>query len=138
IPIIHMIRETVHRLKKNEHRIQGKTKIGILATDGTIRMKLYQRECEAAGIEPYILSPEKQKLVMKIIYEGIKGGEEIQYEDFQAIEDELRDAACHGAIMGCTELSCFKQMYHLEDYYIDAMRILAETSIISCGKKIKK
>lgn len=138
VPIIHMIRETIKSLKKGENNDKEPTKIAILATDGTIFTKLYQKECEATGIQPYILTVENQRRVMKIIYDGIKGGETIQYEDFQAIEDELKGTGCHGAIMGCTELSCFKQIYNLSDYYIDAMGILAESSIISCDKKIRK
>lgn len=138
IPIIHMIRETARQLESQYAGQKERAKIAILATDGTIKTKIYQKEFELVGIEPYILSSENQKLVMKIIYEGIKNGGEIQYEDFESIEKELKNAGCVGAIMGCTELSCFKERYQLSAYYIDAMNILAEKSILSCGKNIKK
>lgn len=135
VPIIHMIRETVKKISsihKNE-----KIKIGILATDGTISMKLYQEECEKAGIIPVIPSEENQKNVMKIIYDGVKNNGEIDFNDFKKIEEELLALGCQGAIMGCTELSWFKNEYKLSDFYIDAMTVLVEMSIESCNKKIR-
>ena len=46
IPILHMIRETARTLVA-----QGKRRPAILATDGTIRTGLYQKECAAFGLE---------------------------------------------------------------------------------------
>ena len=46
IPIIHMLRETVEVLAAD-----GRNKVGILATDGTVRTGVYQRECDAQGLE---------------------------------------------------------------------------------------
>ena len=134
VPIIHMIRETVKSIKDNTENIGC---VGILATDGTLNSGLYQKECTDAGIRPVVPSPETQKLVMKIIYEGIKGGKQIDYNDFIKIEGELAANGCHAAIMACTELSCFKEIYHLPGYYIDAMEVLVKRSIEACGKKVK-
>ena len=47
IPLIHMIRETVSAI-----RAMGKTTVGILATDGTVRTGIYQQALEAAGRDP--------------------------------------------------------------------------------------
>lgn len=44
IPLIHMIRETVSAI-----RAMGKTTVGILATDGTVRTGIYQQALEAAA-----------------------------------------------------------------------------------------
>ncbi|WP_027398179.1 cysteate racemase [Anaerovorax odorimutans] len=135
IKIIHMIRETMNKIA-SFHDLKD-IKIGILATDGTISMKLYQNECKKFGITPIIPSKDNQKLVMKIIYDGIKNGGEIDFNDFKKIEEELLNNGCQGAILGCTELSCFKEKYNLPEYYIDAMAVLAEKSIESCDRKIK-
>jgi len=135
IPIINMVRETAIYLSKKFdcHDL----KIGVLATDGTINMGLYQKELEKLGITAVIPSTDKQKLVMKIIYEGVKNGGEIDFNDFSKIQEEMVEQNCQGAILACTELSCFKLEYNLPDYYIDAMRVLVEKSILSCGRKIK-
>lgn len=135
VPIINMIQETVLSLAKRSDDIKD---VGILATDGTLQSGLYQNACINAGIRPVVPSAEIQKLVMKIIYNGIKNGGEIDYNDFIAIEDELSANGCQAAIMACTELSCFKEIYGLPRYYIDAMEVLVERSIVACGKEVKK
>lgn len=136
IPIINMVRETVGRISE---KFQGEgIKIFILATDGTVNTGLYQQELEKAGITPVVPSPEKQKLVMKIIYEGIKNGGDVDFADFLKIQEEIVEQGCQGAILACTELSCFKNIYNLPDYYIDAMAVLAEKAITACGGKLKE
>lgn len=113
-------------------------KVGIMATDGTIKMGMYQKACRARNLEPVIPTAESQKLVMKIIYEGIKDEGEIDYSDFETVERELRDAGCDCVIMACTELSCFKEMYKLPDYFVDAMEVTAKKAITLCGRKIRE
>lgn len=136
VPIINMVRETVAEVAKS-FQTEG-LKIAVLATDGTINTRLYQNELEKAGITPVIPSPDTQKLVMKIIYDGVKNGGEIDFADFQKIQEEIVDKNCQGAILACTELSCFKEVYSLPDYYIDSMGVLAERAIMACGRKIKE
>ena len=135
IPIINMVKETVKTIsEKFECR---DLKIGILATDGTINMGIYQDELKKAGITPVTPSEKMQKLVMKIIYDGIKNGGEIDFADFQKIQEELVEENCQGAILACTELSCFKEAYNIPDYYIDAMEVLVKESILACDRKVK-
>ncbi|PKM85383.1 MAG: aspartate racemase [Firmicutes bacterium HGW-Firmicutes-11] len=134
IPILHMIRETASSIRNAFPTIR---RVGLLATDGTIRSGLYQQELLACGIEAYVPGANTQKLVMKIIYDGIKSGNEIDYNDFITIEGELSANGCQSAVLACTELSCFKEMYRLPRYYIDAMDVLAERSIEACGKCCK-
>lgn len=135
IPIINMIREAVTFVTKRKKTVG---RVGILATDGTISSGLYQKACEEQGIQAIVPSAKAQALVMKIIYEGIKGGKPIDYNDFIAIEGELSASGCQAAILACTELSCFKELYRLPDYYIDAMEVLADRSIEACGKQVKR
>ena len=135
IPIVNMVRETAKHIGAS---IQEKdVKIGVLATDGTINTGLYQQELEKEGITPIVPCEKTQKLVMKIIYDGIKNGGSINYSDFLSIQEELYRENCKAAILACTELSCFKEIYQLSSYYIDAMDILTERSILSCGGKLK-
>lgn len=134
IPVINMVKETAREVKQSPREIK---RVGILATDGTIASELYQNECLANGIEPIVPTENTQKLVMKLIYEGVKGGNPIDYNEFITIEGELSAKGCQAAIMACTELSVFKELYRLPDYYIDALDVLAERSIVACGKKVK-
>lgn len=132
IPILNMIRETVRRLQAS-----GKRKAGILATDGTVQMGLYQKECQAAGITGVAPSAETQKLVMSIIYDEIKKGESGSREKFALIDKAMGDMGCDCAILGCTELSVYRSMHGLPAYYVDAMEVLAEEAILCCGKKLR-
>ena len=132
IPIIHMIRETVKTIQA-----AGKKTVGILATDGTVRTGIYQKELEAAGLAAVTLPEDLQKTVMSIIYDEIKRGETGSREKFAEIDAFLRSAGCDCAILGCTELSVYRSLHSLPPYYIDAMEVLAEQAILRCGKQLR-
>lgn len=132
IPIIHMIRETVKTIQA-----AGKKTVGILATDGTVRTGIYQKELEAAGLTAVTPPEDLQKTVMSIIYDEIKRGETGSREKFAEIDAFLRSAGCDCAILGCTELSVYRTLHSLPPYYIDAMEVLAEQAILRCGKQLR-
>ncbi|HJB79514.1 aspartate/glutamate racemase family protein [uncultured Flavonifractor sp.] len=132
IPLIHMPRETVGVLAE-----EGRRKVAILATDGTIRTGVYQKECTARGIEAVSPPEEVQKLVMSIIYDEIKRGEKGSREKFAVIDRWLRQAGCDSAILGCTELSVYRTYHGLPDHYLDAMDVLAQRCITACGYKLR-
>jgi aspartate racemase len=138
IPVLHMLRETVGRLTPGE-RGGGQTrgKIGILATDGTVRTGLYQTECDKAGLTAVLPPPEIQKLVMSLIYDEIKRGEPGSREKFAEIDRALRALGCTRAILGCTELSVFRNHHNLPPFYLDAMEVLAECAIRACGRNVR-
>lgn len=84
VPIIHMIKETVTEIKKEHPNIK---RVGLLATSGTIKTRLYQNELEKRGYE--IVVPDSAVItdnVMKAIY-GIKSR-----TDHQENEDLLAEA----------------------------------------------
>ncbi|MCI8645334.1 MAG: amino acid racemase [Firmicutes bacterium] len=135
LPVLNMIQITAQNIGK---RLEKGAKVGIMATDGTIKQNLYQKECKKLGLTPVVPSSESQKRVMKIIYEGVKKGEPVDYNDFEAVERELRGKGCCCVIMACTELSCFKEQQGLSDFFVDAMEELAEESILLCGKKLRR
>jgi len=135
IPIINMVEETASYIAGAFH--EPDLRIAVLATDGTIRTGLYQKALEKSGITPVIPGADSQKLVMKIIYDGVKNGGEIDFSDFLTVQEEILGQGCQAAILACTELSCFKEQYHLPNFYIDAMEILTDRSILTCGGKIK-
>lgn len=133
IPILHMIRETARRLSS-----LGRRRPAILATDGTIRTGLYQKECAAFGLSAVAPDPAIQSLVMSIIYDEIKRGERGSREKFAQIDRALTAMGCDCAILGCTELSVFRSYHNLPPYYVDAMEVLAELAVVRCGKQLRK
>lgn len=132
IPIVHMIRETARLLVS-----QGKKRPGILATDGTIRTGLYQREFAAFGIYAAAPRPAAQKQVMSLIYDDIKAGKAGDPEKFAAFTKDLVEQGCDCAVLACTELSVFANQHHLSPFYVDAMAVLAQRSIELCHKPLR-
>ena len=133
VPIVHAIHETCVHLKKH-----GIRKAGIMATDGTIRSKLFQRELLRHGIEPVIPGPEGQKCVMSIIYDDIKANRPADMEKFNRASQELRAQGAEAIILGCTELSLVKRDCRLGAGYLDAMEVLAQTCVVQCGGQLKE
>ena len=129
-----MIRQSVEDIKEKNPTVK---KVGILATDGTLKTNLYRKECEALGVEAIYPEPEIQKIVMDIIYNQIKKGERGNPGDFEKIDRHLKSVGCDGAILACTELSCYKDFNPLPDFYVDALESLCRKSIILAGGNLK-
>ena len=125
IPFIHMIEETAKELAKT---CKGKP-VAILATDGTVKTRLYQNEFEKHGIVSYTPAAEGQKKVMSTIYDLIKQNKPADAELWAEIEKEIKDAGCEAAILACTELSVVKKELDLPEYYRDPMEIMADRCI---------
>jgi aspartate racemase len=130
IPIINMVRETVGFLLQ-ECGCKDQ-KVGIMATDGTIRAEIFQKEMIKRGLIPVIPTEQNQQKLMHIIYDGVKAGLPVDPKDFASIETQLRDAGCKKIILACTELSCYAMDHELTDIYVDAMEILARKAISIC------
>ena len=135
IPIIHMVRETVKVLSADP----GVHKVGILATDGTVRTGIYQRECEALGMEAIAPDPEVLELVMSLIYDELKRGEQGSPGKFALIDRHMREKGCDCAVLACTELSVYRVNHNLSDsFYMDAMEVLTERCITRCGYPLRQ
>ena len=132
-PIVHAIHECAVHLKKH-----GITKAGIMATDGTIRSKLFQQELEKHGIEALIPGEEGQKCVMSVIYDDIKANRPAGMDKFQLASLDLKNQGAQAIILGCTELSLVKRDYPIGAGYLDAMEVLAQTCVRTCGGRLKE
>lgn len=131
-PILSGVRETAEYLKQ-----QGVGSAGILATDGTLRARLFHRELEKMRIRPVEPDSADQAALMHLIYDHIKAGKPADFSRFQEISRNLRGKGAEVLILGCTELSLIKRDHPLEGGYLDTMEVLARQSIDHCGKKRK-
>ncbi len=130
VPILNMVVDTLDYCVA-----KGAKKIGILATEGTVRAGIYRSVCEEKGIECYAPSADGQAAVTRIIYDQIKTGISASAEDFALVEKELKDVGCDVAILGCTELSVAKKQLGLGSWFLDALEVLAKKAITVCGKE---
>ena len=126
IPINNLVKNTVKYLK--EKNIKN---VAILATEGTIKSKLYQKELEKENIS--YITPNIDK-VMEIIYDYIKAGKEVTNELFNECIKNIKTDAF---ILGCTELSLLKSELNLTDKFIDPLEIEVDNILNFFNKKGK-
>lgn len=132
IPIINMIEETAKGLKKVVNKGE---KVGIMATDGTIMLKIYQQACKKYDIEYFVPEDNIQKQIMDIIYDDVKANGIFDNERFKKVLDYFLQNGCKYVILGCTELSGFKKDF--DKNTIDPMDYLVKAAILSVDKEYK-
>ncbi len=116
---------------------RGAQKVGILATDGTVRFGLYEQALAEVGICAYLPTPPVQAAVMDVIYGHVKAGIPVPEELTASIFAELEEAECDGAILGCTELSVIGIPDAVDGIMVfDALDVLACESVRACGAKL--
>lgn len=133
VPLINGVRETAAHLKEN-----GIEKVGIMATDGTVRSGIFHRELEQQGIIPVAPTADAQADVMHLIFNNVKAGKPADMDRFFAAAEDLRKQGAQAIILGCTELSLIKRDHQIGPDFIDAMEVLARQSVLACGKPLKR
>lgn len=132
-PVINTVKETVDYLKQC-----GIRRAGIMATEGTIYSRLFQKEMDIHGIQALLPSEVSQQYVSDLIYKNVKANQPVEFDKFIAVSEELRNDGAEVIILGCTELSLIKRDYPIGPGYIDAMEVLAVRSIQLCEGKLKE
>lgn len=127
IKIINMVEEAVKKI----HQEHGSgIKVGLLATDGTVRSGVYNKVCEKYGIELAVPDLKSQRGIMSVIYNNIKGHMDLDSTLLEElIERLIYEQECKSVIIGCTELSCVNVREALRVYIYDAMDILVDKTI---------
>ena len=129
ITFVDMIKETAKYVFE-----KGVKRVGILATDGTMKAGLYEQALAEYGIRAYAPDEKDQQLIMKVIYEEIKKGAKGDMNHFSPVVQHLKSEGCEAVILGCTELSVFADNHGLkDDFYVDAMDVLAKKCVTLCG-----
>ena len=125
IPIINMPEEVSKYCKKS---IKKNSKIGILATQGSLKTKIYDK-----FFENYILIRPKDKYQIKNVDKAIsfvKRGKITKAKNIikPAIKF-LLDKGCKKIILGCTELPLLVEENKFSDKFLDSNLILAKASL---------
>jgi len=129
IPILDMIAETCDALL--DKHPEAKT-VGLLASDGTVKSKIYHRALEARGI--LIVQPDEaeQAFIQSAINE-VKAGrhsEEIR-EKLLIIAMRLIEAGAQAVILGCTEIPLVFDSRAFPRHSLNSTLILAEAAVNS-------
>ncbi|AXI09726.1 aspartate racemase [Oceanobacillus zhaokaii] len=134
INIINMIRETAEYIY---HKHGKGSKVGILATNGTISTGIYENECRRSELDPFHPNEDTQDKIMNIIY-NIKADVNYQPDGLESlIHDLITKEECACVILGCTELSSVILSEESKKHCIDPMEILTENAIRLSEKRSK-
>jgi aspartate racemase len=131
IPTLNLVEITVQYIKGRLKRI---SKVGLLATTGTIQAGLFQTSFSHTGLQLIIPSPEVQKKwVMEAIYgrRGIKaiGPSENSKRLILNASQKLIHQGAQAIIAGCTEVPLVLKEGDLSVPIIDPISILAGAAI---------
>ena len=129
VPVSNGIKETATYLKA-----QGISKVGIMATDGTVSMHLFDSVFKDYDISCIYPGNECQKLVMSIIYDDVKAGRNVSMREFELIKNQLLNAGAEVIILGCTELSIVKRDHDVGAKVLDIIDVLAQDCVKKCAK----
>ncbi len=133
VPVVNGIKETAEYLEE-----QKVTRVGIMATDGTVTCKLFNRELEKAGITCIYPDPEHQKEVMHLIYENVKAGKPVEMSRFLKVTEHLQAQGVQRILLGCTELSVIKRDCPVPAICLDVMEVMARRCVLDMGRILKK
>lgn len=128
VPILNIIKETAKFCS-----FLGLSRVGVIATEGTVLSGAYRDELSSLGIDYLTCSESDQTVVNGIIYGSVKQGKEPDIDEFLRIADSLTSLGCQRIILGCTELSLLKRSCRLGIRFIDPLEVLAIRAITECG-----
>lgn len=128
VPFLHMMRIAVHRFVQD---YPDETKIGLIATEGSIYDHLYVDELAKVGRKAELGGPEIQPLVTELIYDNIKQKGVVDAELYHRILRKMHDEyGCEVILLGCTELSLAQEKASDHPYnIIDPQSIIADVAI---------
>ena len=136
IPILNMPAESAQELKR-----RGVRKVGLLATDGTIRTGVYHRYLKEAGIEVVVPEGEDQKTVMSLIYDCVKKNVPVEKYPKGQVARTVANLKAKGAeayLLACTELPIAFERLGYRDGFVDPTLVLARAIIREAGAPLRK
>ena len=129
VPFINLIDSTMLSLRQKNIK-----NVGIMATTGTIRTKLYENRCLKYNIVPLIPNNVTQDKIMSLIYDYAKKGKEINTDLLNEIAEYFYNIGCDKVILGCTELSLISQFKN-SDFFVDPIEIVTDICLNIFRKK---
>lgn len=126
VPLVHMIRETALAVASV---VPPGSRVGLLATTGTVAAGLYQRELEAVGTEAVLPDERDQDAVMAAIG-AVKAGD---VDDARrTLVEAARRLTARGAravVAGCTEIPLALHADDVAVPVVDPATVLAEAVV---------
>jgi aspartate racemase len=121
--------------------LKGIRTVGLLATDGTVRSGLFQRQFSPHGVSIAVPSEDQQALLMNALSgpNGVKAGfkEQPKRALLGVLQNLITSDKPDAVIAGCTEIPLVLEQADIDIPFIDPLRILAEQTIIRAGGTLR-
>jgi aspartate racemase len=132
IPIVNMLDETARHLAAMHSK---PSRVGLLATTGTVSTRVYHDALEAAGLVAVVPDAAHQELVMQAIYgeDGIKAGRTTG-ACAERVQQALRHLVAQGAeavVLGCTELPLVFTGGGAVEFAVDGVPVIDPTAVLA-------
>lgn len=112
------------------------TKVGVLATSGTLRTRIYQEPLEQHGFIPIIPTDAQQSELVQPAIALVKAGEVARARAMlENATDALVSAGATQVIMGCTEIPVALEGSSRGAMLVDATAALAAACIAFCHER---
>jgi aspartate racemase len=128
VPVIDMIYETAARVPDDV------TRVGLLASSGTVAVGLYQDALAARGpIDVLVPDADDQLGVMDVIWAVKREANGAALPQFLAICERMVARGAQALILGCTELSVLADGVTLPVTAVDPLDALVDTALTAIG-----
>lgn len=124
VPILHMLDLVIDHAKN-----QGYKKIGLLATESTVKLQTYHASAEKAGI--FIVVPDhQQQASVTTVIGNVEAGRNSENDTrvLCHIAQDLHEQGADAVILGCTELPVAMRQSDTKVPLLDSSDILAQAS----------
>jgi aspartate racemase len=135
IEVLDTVVETVAAARR---AVPGLRRLGLLATDGTVRAGTYAAAAASAGVDLVLPEPEVQREVMTVVYDGVKAGVPVPGPRFDRMVEHLRERGAEAVALGCTELSVLAEDLGVDDpTVVDSIDALARAVVRRAGAALR-
>ena len=125
IPFLSIVDETLSKLKSIRAN-----KVGILATETTVKDKLYDKPLKACGIKVLYPTRKDQDLINKIIVELLNNKKnKSQVQEIKTICLSLKDRGADVILLACTDLQIITFDINMQIPVIDTTEVLIRASV---------
>lgn len=133
LPFVDMVGETLDELTRRATPQDGAGPVALLATDGTVRVGLYQRAAEERGIPMLVPDDGAQRLLMDAIGRVKAGDLDGAAAPFHAAVEQVAQAGATSVLLGCTELSVLAVRAPAALPAVDPLDVLVTTTLDRLG-----
>lgn len=123
--IINLIETTTAHLTE-----KSITKVGVLCSNTSKRLRLYETSLEKVGIDTILISPKEQTLIDEAIFTVMGGTEShIEKDALSKIIERLFDDGAEAIVIGCTEISLLLKDRVDTNRYIDSQWLAIKKAV---------